>query len=88
MKANGVPNTHGFDLLNGLGCFFLGLFLCNALFSHRIKPLGNIILVTLTKIMISNAGWIVWYVDFAEVAPFVALANPILEIKEKKKLKC
>lgn len=85
IKANGVPNTHSFDLLNGMGCFFLSLFLGSALFSHRIKPLGNTILVTLTKLMISNAGWIVRYVDFAEVTPFVALANPILEIKEETK---
>lgn len=75
--------THSFYLFQEFGCLLLLLLFCSLFFPHRSKPLGNTILVPLPKLMISNAGRIVGYENFAGVTPFVALTDPVLE-KGKK----
>lgn len=71
--------THCFNLFKGSGCFFLLLFLCSILLSHRSKPLSNAVFVTLTQFMGSDTQWIVGNIDLAKVAPFISLAYPILK---------
>lgn len=52
-------DTHRFNLFKDTDCFLFFLLLSSLLFSHISKPLSNIILVTLTKLMISNTRRIV-----------------------------
>lgn len=73
-----LKHTYHFNLFEGSSCLLLLLLLGKILFPHVSKFLAYIFSMTCTKLMVSNAGRIVCYVDFAEVTPFVTLANPIL----------
>lgn len=75
--------TYCFNLFEGTGCLLMLLLFGSILFPHISKLLLYIFLMTLTKLMVSNAGRIVRYVDFAKITPFVTLANPILQGEKK-----
>jgi hypothetical protein len=71
--------AYKFYLLKGSGSLLLFLILCITLLLHRRQSFCDIVLVALTKLMCSDAEWIVRYKYLAQVAPFVSLAHPILE---------
>ena len=66
-----------------ISCFFVLFIFSSILFSHSSEPLRNIFLVACSKLMISDAGRVVWYVNFAHITPFVSLTYPVLQKREK-----
>lgn len=74
-----MRTPYRFNLFKGTSSFLLFFVLGSFFLSHGCNLLGNSIFVTLTKLMVSNAGRIVGYKDFAEITPFVTLTNPVLK---------
>lgn len=63
----------------------LFLFFCLTLLLHRRQPIGDIVLVALTKFMCPDAEGIVRYINLTEVTPFVSLAHPILQQERQRR---